>query len=54
MELVWAAGLQERLRHDLLSRAPHEHGGAVLARFARDGAEPRVSRSTTRCRCRTK
>ena len=42
MELVWAAGLQERLRHDLLSRAPHEHGGAVLARFARDGAEPRV------------
>lgn len=42
MELVWAAGVRERIRHDLLSRAPHEHGGAVLARFASDGNEPKV------------
>ncbi|MDA8357423.1 MAG: ThiF family adenylyltransferase [Actinomycetota bacterium] len=42
MELVWAAGVQERIRRDLLSSAPHEHGGAVLARFAEDGANPRV------------
>ncbi len=42
MELVWAAGVRERIREDLLSRAPYEHGGAVLARFAPDGDEPRV------------
>jgi molybdopterin-synthase adenylyltransferase len=42
MELIWAAGVRERLRRDLLSRIPHEHGGAILARFANDGTEPRV------------
>lgn len=42
MELVWAAGVQERLRRGLLTCAPHEHGGAVLARFAQGGPEPRV------------
>src|ERR1700689_4086650 len=42
MELVWAAGVRERIRLDLLSHAPHEHGGAVLARFAPQGNNRRV------------
>jgi molybdopterin-synthase adenylyltransferase len=42
MELVWAAGVRERVRHELLSRSPHEHGGAVFARFVTAGGQPRA------------
>ncbi|SRR6266566_5211784 len=31
MEVIWAAGLRDRVRQDLLSPAPAEYGGAVLA-----------------------
>jgi molybdopterin/thiamine biosynthesis adenylyltransferase len=42
MELIWAHGLRTRIRAELLSRAPNEHGGAVLARFDPHDGDPRV------------
>ncbi len=38
MELIWASGLRPRIRAELLSRAPHEHGGAVFARIDSRGS----------------
>ena len=38
MELIWASGLRSRIRAELLSRAPHEHGGAVFARMDSRGS----------------
>lgn len=42
MELIWAAGLRAPLRAELLGRAPHEHGGAVLARIEGAGSDRRI------------
>jgi molybdopterin-synthase adenylyltransferase len=42
MELIWGAGMRERIRKELLSRSPHEHGGAVFARFDRTNLDPRL------------
>jgi len=42
MEVIWAAGLRAPLRAELLGRAPHEHGGAVLARIEGAGSDRRV------------
>ena len=41
MELIWASGLRERTRSELLSRAPSEAGGAILCRTSGDGGRAR-------------
>lgn len=41
MELVWSVDLGRRLSDDLLSKAPHEHGGAILAHIDDTGPERR-------------
>lgn len=41
MEVVWAAGLRDSVRAELIRRAPAEHGGALLARVDRRGEDTR-------------
>ena len=54
MELVWAAGVRERIREDLLSRAPSEYGGAVLLGSRPTATNREFSRSITHYQATTR